>query len=70
MPTLLLVVRYRDFPAGTARASSPDAQRKDWRAELDPLGQRVYDEMRLWRGRTAKREAYRRALPNPAPESF
>ncbi|MBI5630563.1 MAG: HRDC domain-containing protein [Elusimicrobia bacterium] len=53
-PTLILVVRYREV-AENLRASS-EAPRKDWRGELDPAGQRIYDEMRLWRGRTAKRE--------------
>ena len=54
-PTLLLVLRYRELPdnGGGAR-QSPEAARKDWRAELDASGQRVYDEFRLWRGRKAK----------------
>ncbi|MBI5209908.1 MAG: HRDC domain-containing protein [Elusimicrobia bacterium] len=30
--------------------------RKDWRAELDEGGKRLYDELRLWRGRRARRE--------------
>lgn len=56
-PTLLLVLRYRDVPdnRGGAR-QSPDAERKDWRAELDAQGQRIYDEFRLWRGRKAKHD--------------
>lgn len=53
-PTLLLVVRYRELPYGGR--SSSDASRKDWRAELDEQAKRIYDELRLWRGRTAKRE--------------
>lgn len=56
-PTLLLVLRYRELPdnGGGAR-QSPETARKDWRAELDVPGQRVYDEFRLWRGRKAKHE--------------
>ena len=55
VPTLLLIVKYRDLPEG-ARAAPVDAARKDWRAELDLLGQRIYDELRLWRGRKAKQD--------------
>jgi len=64
-PTLLLVLRYREIPdsgGGGARQhssgtrQSPEAARKDWRAELDAQGQRTYDEFRLWRGRKAKHE--------------
>ena len=54
IPTLALVMRYRDLPDGVR--PSPDPVRKDWRAELDPDGKRIYDEMRLWRGRRAKRD--------------
>jgi len=53
-PTLTLVLSYRDLPDG-ARGPA-DAGRKDWRAELDENGKRIYDELRLWRGRKAKRE--------------
>ena len=53
-PTLVLVLQYRDAPdAGRGR---PETPRKDWRAELDADGKRIYDELRLWRGRKAKRE--------------
>ena len=56
-PTLLLVLRYRELPDGGGGArQSPEAVRKDWRAELDAQGQRIYDEFRLWRGRKAKHE--------------
>lgn len=56
-PTLLLVLRYRELPDGGGGARhSPEAARKDWRAELDAQGQRVYDEFRLWRGRKAKHD--------------
>ena len=55
VPTLLLIVKYRDLPEG-ARAAPVDVARKDWRAELDLLGQRIYDELRLWRGRKAKQD--------------
>ena len=56
-PTLLLVLRYRDVPDNGGRAShSPEAARKDWRAELDAQGQRIYDEFRLWRSRKAKHD--------------
>ena len=53
-PTLALVLRYRDLPDGGRQPQ--DAGRKDWRAELDEPGKRIYDELRLWRGRKAKRE--------------
>ncbi len=53
-PTLALVLRYRELPDGGRRPQ--DAGRKDWRAELDAAGKRIYDELRLWRGRKAKRE--------------
>jgi ATP-dependent DNA helicase RecQ len=53
-PTLVLVLRYRDAAPG-ARPGA-EAERKDWRAELDAEGRRIYDELRLWRGRKAKRE--------------
>jgi hypothetical protein len=53
-PTLALVLRYRELPDG-ARPSA-EAVRKDWREELDAQGKRIYDEMRLWRGRKAKAE--------------
>ena len=33
-PTLILVLSYRDLPDGARPAR--DAERKDWRAELDP----------------------------------
>lgn len=49
-PTLLLVLRYREIQDG-ARPSA-EAARKDWRAELDAQAQRIYDELRLWRGGT------------------
>ena len=56
-PTLLLVLRYRDVPDnGGGVRQLPEAARKDWRAELDAQGQRIYDEFRLWRGRKAKQE--------------
>lgn len=53
-PTMTLVLRYRELPDGARQ--SPEAARKDWRAELDEPGKRIYDELRLWRGRKAKRE--------------
>lgn len=55
IPTLVLVLRYREVP-DSLRQSSPEEPRKDWRAELDAAGQKIYDELRLWRGRKAKRE--------------
>ena len=53
-PTLVLVLQYRET-SGAAR-QAPEAARKDWRGELDESGKRLYDELRLWRGRKAKRE--------------
>lgn len=55
-PTLLMVLRYRELPDGDGARRQPEAARKDWRAELDAQGQRIYDEFRLWRGRKAKQE--------------
>ena len=55
-PTLLLVLQYRDVPDNGGGARQSEAARKDWRAELDAQGQRIYDEFRLWRGRKAKQE--------------
>ncbi|MBI4368903.1 MAG: HRDC domain-containing protein [Elusimicrobia bacterium] len=52
-PTLVLVLRYRETPDDRR---PPEETRKDWRTELDPDGQRIYDELRLWRGRKAKKE--------------
>ena len=53
-PTLTLVLRYRELP--DAARPSAESPRKDWRAELDADGKRMYDELRLWRGRKAKHE--------------
>jgi ATP-dependent DNA helicase RecQ len=54
VPVLALVVRYREPPGPQGRRDGEP--RKDWRAELDDPGKRRYDELRLWRGRTAKRD--------------
>lgn len=54
MPTIILVLHYRDLPNDARRA--PQDARKDWRSELDSDGKKIYDELRLWRGRKAKRE--------------
>jgi ATP-dependent DNA helicase RecQ len=54
VPTLALVLRYRDNQDG-ARPPA-EAARKDWREELDAGAKRIYDELRLWRGRKAKHE--------------
>jgi ATP-dependent DNA helicase RecQ len=50
IPVLLLVVRWRETDG---RAVYP---RKDWRADLDPAGQKAYDTLRGWRGRASKRD--------------
>lgn len=52
VPVLALVVRWRDAPSD-GRADYP---RKDWRAELDPTGQKAYDALRDWRSRVSKRD--------------
>ena len=52
-PTLTLVLSYRDVALPDDRAFPP---KKDWRAELDLEAQRLYDDLRTWRGRRAKRE--------------
>ena len=54
VPTWALLMRYRDAPAAVHGAVQE--ARKDWRAELDPQAQRLYDQLRLWRGRRSKRE--------------
>lgn len=51
-PTLVLVVSYREIDHAAGRGEP----RKDWRADLDPAGQRLYDELRTWRGRRARRD--------------
>lgn len=53
-PTLALVLRYRTMPDGARQ--SPETARRDWREDLDAEGKRIYDELRLWRGRKARRE--------------
>ena len=53
-PVLAIVVRYTE-PA-SPRSRRPDEERKDWRADLDDVGKVRYDELRLWRGRVAKRD--------------
>lgn len=54
-PVWAVMVMYRDVAElGTRR---PDRDfRKDWRVEPDEPGRKLYDELRSWRGRTAKRE--------------
>jgi len=51
-PTLVLVVSYRDAD----RAGGRGEPRKDWRADLDAAARRLYDELRTWRGRRARRD--------------
>lgn len=53
-PTWAVLVRYRDAsrPVGS-REGEP---RKDWRAELDPGAQVLYDSLRDWRATRAHRE--------------
>jgi superfamily II DNA helicase RecQ len=54
-PVLAVLVTYRDVPRpGDARPARAPA--KDWRAELDAPDQALYDALRIWRGRTAKRD--------------
>ena len=52
-PTWALLVSYREFSADGRGRREP---RKDWRAELEEMDRKVYDELRTWRNRTAKRE--------------
>ena len=54
-PVLAILVTYREIPRpGDRRPEREPA--KDWRAELDPADQVLYDALRAWRGRTAKRD--------------
>jgi len=48
-----LLVRWREPADGR---SQDNISRKDWRGELDGPGQRLYDELRLWRSRVSKRD--------------
>ena len=51
-PVLAILVTYREIPRpGDARPARE--ARKDWRAELDPADQALYDALRKWRSRTA-----------------
>ena len=54
-PTWAVMVMYRDVAELGARRLDRDF-RKDWRAELDEPGRKLYDELRLWRAKAAKRE--------------
>ncbi|MBM4394960.1 MAG: HRDC domain-containing protein [Deltaproteobacteria bacterium] len=56
VPTWGLLVRYRDAPGGRDGRGDREEPRKDWRADLDAEAARLYDELRLWRGRQAKRD--------------
>jgi len=51
----VVTVTYRDGDASPWVRADRDC-RKDWRAELDEPGRKLYDELRLWRAKTAKRQ--------------
>lgn len=53
-PVLALLVTYHDMRG--ANATRSHGTRRDWRAELDESARQVYDKLRKWRGRAAKRE--------------
>jgi len=54
-PTWALLVTYRDVPQPGAARQEQDP-RKDWRAELDGPAKELYDQLRLWRSKTAKHD--------------
>ena len=58
-PVWAVMVMYRDGDA-SPRARADRDYRKDWRAELDEPGRRLYDELRLWRAKTATTGTSRR----------
>ena len=60
VPVLALVVRWRE----AHRDGRADYARRDWRAELDPAGQKAYDALRDWRSRVAKRDGLPLVLTN------
>ncbi len=54
-PVLAVMVAYRE--SRDMRRPARDGElRKDWRAELDAREKALYDEVRTWRARTAKRD--------------
>lgn len=54
IPRVLLVVTYRDDSSASGAARREPA--KDWRADLGPADAPIYDALRAWRARAAKRE--------------
>jgi superfamily II DNA helicase RecQ len=55
MPVWALMLTYRDVEEIRRPRQGRDA-RKDWRAELGEDEKALYDEMRSWRAKTAKRD--------------
>ena len=54
-PAWAFMVMFREAAElGTARRNRNN--KKDWRGELDEPGRKIYDELRTWRSRAAKRE--------------
>lgn len=56
VPTLVLVVSYRDIPRPGERDRAREAA-SDARAELDGPAQAVFDALRRWRNERARRSA-------------
>jgi ATP-dependent DNA helicase RecQ len=54
-PTWALLVRYRDVPRPGDRRPEHDP-RRDHRTDLDARGRATFDQLRAWRGQTARRE--------------
>jgi ATP-dependent DNA helicase RecQ len=56
-PVWAMLVSYRDVPRpGDPPPAHDRAPGRDWRAELDPPGRALYDTLREWRGRAARRD--------------
>ncbi len=57
LPVLALLVRYREREASSRGAGDPRAAvRTDPRADLNPEERRLYDAIRRWRSRRARRD--------------
>jgi len=49
LPTLALLIRYRDIEEDFLRPSADQNARKDWRSDLGPDDRSLYDALRNWR---------------------
>jgi len=49
LPTLALLIRYRDIEEDFLRPTTDQNTRKDWRSDLGPDERNLYDALRNWR---------------------